>query len=150
MGYDYVSLRSIHTRDIELLLKPFQTRLLTITICPKMTASALLKLFTVWHGFNIQMVHVYVRMKIEKHSSIAVCKLKRIEIWLSPMTKALTPTENLKKKKQSENTKVTKISIARIRTDLRRSVWVTTVTQIVWWTGLFDPDLPSIYKSCVC
>ena len=55
-------------------------------------------------------------------------KWKKEEIWLSPMTKAPTPTE--KSKKQRENTKTPpKTSITqRLQTDLG----VTTATQLVW------------------
>ena len=61
---------------------------------------------------------------------------KKEEIWLSPMTKAPTPTEM--SKGQSDNTNnATKSSIKqRLRTDLGRSVGVTTATQLVWLTGL--------------
>ena len=69
-------------------------------------------------------------------------KDKKEEIWLSPMTKAPTPTEM--SKGQSENTNnATKSSIKqRLRTDLGRSVGVTTATQLVWltwFTGLTFP-----------
>ena len=51
------------------------------------------------------------------------------------MTKALIPTE--KSKGQRDNTKTSpKSSITQqLRTDLERSVGVTTVTQLVWFTG---------------
>ena len=57
---------------------------------------------------------------------------KKEEIWLSPMTKAPTPTE--KSKKQRDNTKTPpKTSITqRLRTDLGRLVEVTITTQLVW------------------
>ena len=60
---------------------------------------------------------------------------KKEEIWLSPMTKAPIPTEM--SKGQSDNTNnATKSSITqRLRTDLGRSVGVTTATQLVWLTG---------------
>ena len=52
------------------------------------------------------------------------------------MTKAPIPTEM--SKGQSENTNnAAKISIKQqLRTDLGRSVGVTTATQLVWFTGL--------------
>ena len=66
---------------------------------------------------------------------------------LSPMTKAPTPTEKFKK--QSDNTKTPpKASITqRLRTEFRRSVVVTTATQLVWlnrFTGsqTFPPRKP--------
>ena len=56
------------------------------------------------------------------------------------MTKAPTPTEM--SKGQSDNTQTTpqKSSIKQqLRTDLGRSVGVTTATQLVWLTGLRAP-----------
>ena len=56
---------------------------------------------------------------------IKMCKIKE-EIWLSPLTKAPTPTKK-NPKKQRDNTKPPpKMSIIqRLQTDLRRSVGVT-------------------------
>ena len=73
---------------------------------------------------------------------------KKEEIWLSPMTKAPTLTEM--SKWQSDNTNnATKSSIKqRLRTDLGRSVWVTTATQLVWLTGL-RANLPTPRNSRV-
>ena len=64
------------------------------------------------------------------------------------MTKALTPTEM--SKGQSDNTNnATKSSITqRLRTDLGRSVGVTTATQLVWLTGL-RANLPTNRNSRV-
>ena len=69
-------------------------------------------------------------------------KAKKEEIWLSPMIKAPTPTEM--SKVQSENTNnATKSSIKqRLRTDLGRSVGVTTATQLVWLTWFTGPTFP--------
>ena len=51
------------------------------------------------------------------------------------MTKAPTPAKM--SKGQSDNTTPQKSSITqRLRTDLERSVGVTTATQLVWLTGL--------------
>ena len=58
---------------------------------------------------------------------------KKGEIWLSPVTKAPTPTE--KSKKQRDNIKnATKNTLItqRLRTDLGRSAGVTAVTPLVW------------------
>ena len=54
------------------------------------------------------------------------------DIWLSPLTKGPTPTDNTKK--QLDNTQTSpKTSIAqRSRTDLGRSVGATITTQLVW------------------
>ena len=67
---------------------------------------------------------------------------KKKEIWLSPMTK--TPTSAEMSKGQSDNTiNATKSSITqRLWTDLRRSVGVTTATQLVWFTGFTGPTFP--------
>ena len=52
------------------------------------------------------------------------------------MTKAPTPTEMSKGQSDNKNN-ATKSSITqRLRTDLGRSVGVTTATQLVWLTGL--------------
>ena len=64
---------------------------------------------------------------------------KKEEIWLGPMTKAPTPAEM--SNGQSDNTNnATKSSITqRLRTDLGRSVGVTTATQLVWLTWFTGP-----------
>ena len=74
---------------------------------------------------------------------------KKEEIRLSPMTKARTTTEM--SKGQSDNTNnATKSSITqRLRTDLGRSVGITTVTQLMWLTGLRAPNLPTPRNSHV-
>ena len=58
------------------------------------------------------------------------------------MTKAHTPTEM--SKGQSDNTNnATKSSITqRLRTDLGRSVGVTTATQLVWLTWVTGQTFP--------
>ena len=74
---------------------------------------------------------------------------KKEEIWPSPMTKAHTPTEM--SKRQSDNTKKpTKSSIKQqLRTDLGRSVGVTTATQLVWFTRFTGPNLSTHRNSRV-
>ena len=53
------------------------------------------------------------------------------------MTKAPTPTETSKGQSDTTQTTPQKSSIKqRLRTDLGRSVGVTTATQLVWLTGL--------------
>ena len=71
---------------------------------------------------------------------------KREEIRLSHMTKAPTPTE--KSKKQRDNPKnATKTSITqRLRTDLGRSVGVTTVTPLMW-LNRFTSAQPSTNRN---
>ena len=60
---------------------------------------------------------------------------KKNEIWLSPMTKASIPTDNLTTNLQHK--KATKTSIKqRLRTDLGRSVEVTKAIQLVWLIGV--------------
>ena len=73
---------------------------------------------------------------------------KKEEIWPSPMTKAPTPTEM--SKGQSDNTNnATKSSIKQqLRTDLGRSVGVTTATQLAWLTGFTGPPSHSPQQSC--
>ena len=66
---------------------------------------------------------------------------KKEEIWLSPMTKTPTPAEM--SKGQSDNITPQKSSITqRLRTDLERSVGVTTATQLVWLTWFTGPTFP--------
>ena len=80
---------------------------------------------------------------------IRLQKEKKEEIWLSPMTKAPTPAEL--SKGQGDNTKTPqKSSITqRSRTDLGRSVGVTTSTQLVWFTWFTGPNLPTHRNSRV-
>ena len=62
---------------------------------------------------------------------------KKEEIWLSPMTKAATPTEMSKGQSDKPNN-ATKSSIKqRLRSDIGRSVGVTTSTQLVWFNTIF-------------
>ena len=61
-------------------------------------------------------------------------KDKKEEIWLSPMTKAPTPTEMSKGQSDNTNNATKKIK-QRFRTDLEWSVGITTATQLVWFTG---------------
>ena len=69
-------------------------------------------------------------------------KDKKEEIRLNPMTKAPTPEKMAKG--QSDNTNnATKRSIKqRLRTDLGRSVGVTTATQLVWLNWFTGPTFP--------
>ena len=57
---------------------------------------------------------------------------KKIEIWLSAMTKTPTPKE--KSKKQHDNTKTPSKPLIeqRLQTDLGRSVGATIAFQLVW------------------
>ena len=56
---------------------------------------------------------------------------KEEEIFLSPLTKTPTSTENSKKKRDNTNTPPKTSITQRLRTDLGRSVGVTTATQLV-------------------
>ena len=59
------------------------------------------------------------------------------------MTKAPTPTEMSKGPKVTKQTTPQKSSIKqRLRTDLGRSVGVTTATQLVWLTWFTGPTFP--------
>ena len=83
-------------------------------------------------------IHQYqFRSKVNLNSEYYI--KKKEEIWLSPLTKAPTLTEI--SKWQSDNTNnATKCSITQwLRTDLGRSVGVTTVTQLVCFTGFTGP-----------
>ena len=76
-------------------------------------------------------------------------QVKKKEIWLSPMTKAPTPTE--KSNLISDNTKTPpKTSIAqRLRTDFGRSVGVKIATQLVWlnrFTGSQPSHKTNLYS----
>ena len=57
---------------------------------------------------------------------------KKEDIWLSPMTKAPTPTEKAKKQRDNTQAPPKTLITQRLRTDLGRSVGVTTATQLVW------------------
>ena len=57
---------------------------------------------------------------------------KKEEIWLSPVTKTLTPTEQSKKQRDNIKTPPKTLITQLLRTDLGRSVGVTAVTQLVW------------------
>ena len=71
---------------------------------------------------------------------------KKKEIWHSPVTKPLIPTENSKTNWQHTN--ATKTSITqRLWTDLELSVGVTTVIQLLWLYRCTVPNLPSNRKS---
>ena len=59
------------------------------------------------------------------------------------MTKAPTPTEMSKGQSDNTNNATSPSSIKqRLRTDLGRSVGVTTATQLVWFTGFTGPTFP--------
>ena len=84
----------------------------------------------------------------ESFHDIACRKRKKADIWIIPMTKALIPTEM--SKGQIDNTKTPpKCPITqRYRTDLGRSVAVTTATQLVWLTGLRTEPSHSPQQQC--
>ena len=69
---------------------------------------------------------------------------KKEEIWLSPMTKAPTPTEKIQKATCQHEKTLQKTSITqRLQTDLGRSVGVTAVTPLVW-LNRFTSAQPSL------
>ena len=57
---------------------------------------------------------------------------KKEEIWLSPVTKTPTPTEQSKKQRDNIKTPPKTLITQLLRTDLGRSVGVTAVTQLLW------------------
>ena len=63
-------------------------------------------------------------------------KRKREEIWLSPVTKSLIPIEMSNGQRDNTKTPPNSSITQRLRTDLGRSVWVATVAQLVWLSGL--------------
>ena len=69
-------------------------------------------------------------------------KEKKEEIWLSPMRKAPTPAEMSKGQNDNTNNDTKKFDYTRLRTDLGRSVGVTTATQLVWLTWFTGPTFP--------
>ena len=89
-----------------------------------------MKLYFTWGSHAIDISKVPIQEKKE-------------EIWLSPMTKAPTPT--VKSKMQYDNTKAPpKTSITQgLRTNLGRSVRVTLATQLVQWLNPFAGSQPS-------
>ena len=72
---------------------------------------------------------------------------KKEEIWPSPITKAPIPTE-ISKGQNDHTNNATKSSIKkRLRTDLGRSVGVTTATKLVWLTWFTGPPSHSRQKK---
>ena len=61
-------------------------------------------------------------------------KEKKEEIWLSPVTKTPTPTEQSKKQRDNIKTPPKTLITQLLRTDLGRSVGVTAVTQVTTQT----------------
>ena len=61
-----------------------------------------------------------------------VLKEKKEEIWLSPVTKTPTPTEQSKKQRYNIKTPPKTLITQLLQTNLGRSVGVTAVTQLVW------------------
>ena len=67
---------------------------------------------------------------------------KKEEIWLSPMTKALHQQKYQKGKVTTQTTPQKSAITQRLRTDLGRSVGVTTATQLVWVTWFTGQTFP--------
>ena len=65
------------------------------------------------------------------------------------MAKARTPTECQKGKVTTQTTPQKSSITRRLQTDLGRSVGVTTVTQLMWLTGLRALNLPNPRNSHV-
>ena len=64
------------------------------------------------------------------------------QIRLSPMTKAPTATESQKGKVTTQTTPQKSSITQRLRTDLGRSVEVTTATPLVWLTWFTGTTFP--------
>ena len=62
------------------------------------------------------------------------------EIWLSPMTKAPTPAENVKQAKWQHKKRHKKFDYTEVADDIGRSVGVTT--KLVWLTCFRGPTFP--------
>ena len=76
---------------------------------------------------------------IQSHKLFCIRSLeKKEEIWLRPVTKTLTPTEQSKQQRDNIKTppKTLIIQLLVLRTDLGRSVEVTAVIQLVWLNRL--------------
>ena len=74
---------------------------------------------------------------------LIISEEKKGEIWLSPMTKIPTPAEMSKEQSDNTNNARKKVDYtAFLRTDLGRSVGVTTATQLVWLTWCTGPTFP--------
>ena len=80
-------------------------------------------------------------ISINKHHSVTFCELKanifflwekKEELWLNPVTKTHTPTEQSKNQRDNIKTPPKTLITQLLRTDLGRSVGVTAVTQLVW------------------
>ena len=67
---------------------------------------------------------------------------RKEEIWLSLVTKAPTATESQKGKMTTQITPQKSSITQRLRTDLGRSVEVTTATQLVWLTWFTGQTFP--------
>ena len=78
----------------------------------------------------------FTHLQVEIARAYSVYKNKKEEIWPSPMTKAPIPTEMSKGKVATQTTPQKSSIKQQLRTDLGRSVGVTTATQLVWLTGL--------------
>ena len=63
---------------------------------------------------------------------IVIFREKKEEIWLSPVTKTPTPTEQSKKQRDNTKTPPKSLITQLLRIDLGWSVGVTAVTQLVW------------------
>ena len=57
---------------------------------------------------------------------------KKEDIWLNPVTKTPTPTEQSKKQRDNIKTPPKTLITQLLRTDLGRSVGVAAVTKLVW------------------
>ena len=100
----------------------------------------------IWYVYAVQ------KRETKPFSSPMLSRLsdkdKKEEIWPSPMTKAPTPTEMSKGQSDKQTTPQKSSIKQRLRTDLGRSVGVTTATQLVWLTWFTGPPSHSPQQPC--
>ena len=73
-----------------------------------------------------------VDVKTKNNAHVILVQEKQEDIWLSPVTKTPTPTEQSKKQHDNIKTPPKTLITQLLQTDLGRSIVVTTVTQLVW------------------
>ena len=84
-----------------------------------------------------------VSLLFVQHLYVVFIYVKKEEIWLSPVTKTPTPTEQSKKQRDNIKTPPKTLITQLLRTDLGRSVGVAAVTQLVW-LNRFTSAQPSL------
>ena len=94
-------------------------------------------------GYQLRLSNSLFPNYIELHRCLdMVDKKKKEEIWLSPMTKAIHQQKRHKFKVTTQTTPQKSSITQRLRTDLGRSVGVTTANQLVWLIWFTGPTFP--------